>query len=95
MANRPRRNQSEWQTLVNDFTTTQLSARQFCDEREIPYASFLNWKRRLTTPADPAEVDPSPAFIDLGTLTSVRPATEGWRIELALGDGVVLKLERG
>jgi hypothetical protein len=50
MTYRPRRSQSDWQSLIEAFDTANCSAKQFCGQRDIAYASFLHWKRRLQAP---------------------------------------------
>jgi len=50
-----RRARSEWESLVTEQTNSPLSASAFCTERNISYASFIAWKKRLTAVSDPHE----------------------------------------
>ena len=93
MTYRPRRSRSQWQALIDEFDSVQCSAKQFCDQRDIAYSSFLKWKQRLHAPAVGHKA-PEAAFIDLGALTSAQPDSNRWQIELILGEGIVLRLER-
>ena len=93
MSYRPRRSQSHWQALIDEFDTTECSAKQFCHQRDIAYSSFLKWKQRLQAPAVNHKA-PEATFIELGALTPAQPDSSRWRIELALGDGMVLRLEQ-
>ncbi len=95
MPYRPRRRAAEWQQLVDDYIDSGLSARRYCADHDIAYASFLQWKRRLSTEVDMSPDPAAPAFLDLSALASGEPRTNRWQIELSLGDGVVLRLERG
>ena len=91
MAYRARRSESEWRALIEDFEQSALSAKMFCEQENIAYASFLNWKRRLAD-GDAGTVS-APSFVDLSALTGADPMGR-WRVELDLGNGMVLRLER-
>jgi hypothetical protein len=45
---RTHRSTSEWQKIVNKQMASGLSARRFCTDQSMSYASFCNWRRRLT-----------------------------------------------
>lgn len=92
MANRPRRTEAQWRILLSEFEAEDVPAKQFCEARDITYASFSYWRRRCRVA--PVETEQAPAFIDLSALTSSQPSSRRWQIELELGDGVVLRLER-
>lgn len=94
----------EWQALITAWQSSDLSARTFCGQQGIGYASFCQWRQRLRPPETPqpaflseAPHTSNPAtFIDLGALSP--PATgdgQGWRIVLSLGNGVELRLSQG
>ena len=93
MAYRPRRTEAQWHILLREFEAADVSAKQFCEARDIAYASFSYWRRRCR--AEPVESEQAPAFIDLGALTSSQPSSGRWHIELELGDGVIMRLDRG
>ena len=93
----PRRSAAQWQALVEQWQHSGQSAKQFCHERELGYASFCQWRKRLMQESR-AEVgsgqeDPEPSFIDLSSLEGSR--AKGWHIVLRLGDGVELTLSQG
>jgi hypothetical protein len=71
-----------------------MSAKQFCTERAIGYASFCQWRKRLSEPDKMTvkERDTAPGFIDLAALSPGSP--RGWEIILSLGNGVELKLSQ-
>ena len=84
--------------MLEHFRASGLNARTFCTREGLGYASFCAWRRKLAEePAIPATTS-SPsrscetAFIDLGAVGT--PATATWTMELALGGGVVLRLQR-
>ncbi|WP_446719059.1 IS66 family insertion sequence element accessory protein TnpA, partial [Halomonas sp. FME65] len=45
---RKHRTPDQWQALVNQQRDSGLSARQFCEQENIGYASFCNWRKRLS-----------------------------------------------
>ncbi len=84
--------------MLEHFRTSGLNARTFCAREGLGYASFCAWRRKLAEkPAIPAATSsPSPssetAFIDLGAVGA--PTQVAWAVELELGGGVVLRLQR-
>ncbi len=91
MSNRPHRSRSQWQDLLNDFASMDISAREFCNDRDLGYASFLRWRRLLSEQTS----KPAAPFVDLSSLaTTASAGRSGWNVTLDLGDGVILQLER-
>ena len=43
-----RRTPEQWQGLVDQQRDSGLSAMQFCKQKGIGYASFCNWRKRLS-----------------------------------------------
>ena len=75
-----------------------LSAPQFCKQEKIGYASFCNWRKRLSDQAAGDSADSGEAgFLDLSSLMSLMGAAQsgpGWNIVLSLGNGVELRLSQ-
>lgn len=92
----PRRSTEQWQSLVDQWRQSGHSAKQFCKEQGLGYASFCQWKRRLAQSDEKATADeassPEPSFIDLASLGASQPG--GWHIVLSLGGGVELTLSQ-
>jgi hypothetical protein len=82
-----RRRPSEWQQLIDEQARSGLSQTAFCAARAVSTTSFQHWKRQLS-----AAASPSPTWLELGPLRE--SAATGWDLELALGDGVCLRLRR-
>lgn len=106
VSRRPRRSAAQWQRLISQQAASGLSASAFCDRRDLSYASFMQWRRRLqssepaadtetTAVADSSLEVPSMPFIEL-TAPSVpgalRTDAERWLIELDLGGGIQLRI---
>ncbi|MDP5210707.1 IS66 family insertion sequence element accessory protein TnpB [Microbulbifer sp. 2205BS26-8] len=91
---RPRRSAQQWQALIEKWQASATSAKQFCSEQAIGYASFCQWRKRLSAPDKNTRQDGNMAsgFIDLAALSS--GASPGWEIVLSLGNGVELKLSQ-
>ena len=82
-----RRRPSEWQQLIDEQARSGLSQTAFCAASAVSTTSFQHWKRQLS-----AAASPSPTWLELGPLRE--SAATGWDLELALGDGVCLRLRR-
>lgn len=94
MASYLRRSRAEWQSLVSGFETAGQSVKSFCMDRSISQASFYLWRKRLAGSSSVASSHDLP-FIDVSALSvdAVSPVPS-WSVELALGDGLVLRLNR-
>jgi len=95
-----RRNKVEWQHLIDEQAASSLTQKAFCQQAGIPVATFGYWKRKLRADGvshcnEPASAR-SIALDDWIELSP--PASEpspGWHIELDLGNGICLRLNRG
>lgn len=93
---RKRRTPEQWQALVNQQRDSGLSASKFCQQENIGYASFCNWRKRLSGSSidDSVESDEA-SFLDLSSLMGTSPSSgPGWNIVLSLGNGVELRLSQ-
>lgn len=92
-----RRNRREWQSLIARAERSPLSVRAFCAAQGVSTASFYLWRKRLG--GEVARAAP-PGFLELVELGRDGGAQEdhcsggGWELELALGDGLVVRLRR-
>lgn len=92
---RQHRSPEQWQVLVNQQRDSGLSALQFCKQEKIGYASFCNWRKRLSDQAAGDSADSGGAgFLDLSSLIGATPSGPGWNIVLSLGNGVELRLSQ-
>jgi hypothetical protein len=92
-----RRSRAEWQSLIARAEGSPLSVRAFCAAQGVSTASFYLWRKRLGAGIEPAQ-PVAARFLDLGELAAHAGAgaegAGGWEVELALGDGLVLRLRR-
>lgn len=89
----PRRSAEQWQILIEQWQQSGQSAKQFCSEQRLGYASFCQWRKRLTSSSGPTDDQRESAFIDLSSIEQASP--KGWHIVLSLGGGVELTLSQG
>lgn len=105
---RTQRDQSQWQKLVNQQTSSGLSAAAFCRQKDIRYPSFMAWRKKLLasesekipqlTPDRFIELTPAYRASDdrLQDLPRrVAPGSSIFCVELSLGDGIELRISRG
>lgn len=88
-----RRTPEQWQAVVEQWQQSGQSARQFCQDQDVGYASFCQWRKRFDSMPAGASPSPDASFIDLASLG---PASgeHGWHIVLRLGNGVELTLSQ-
>jgi len=87
-AKRTRRSASQWQSLIDQQSTSGLSAQAFCQREKINYQRFCHWRHKLQTP-QPAEQ----SLVDVSALFSPG-SVDQWLIELDLGNGIKLNLSQ-
>lgn len=93
---RKHRTPEQWQTLVDQQRDSGLSAPQFCKQEKVGYASFCNWRKRLSAAsADESNASGEAGFLDLSSLMGTSASSgSGWNIVLSLGNGVELRLSQ-
>jgi hypothetical protein len=93
---RKHRTPEQWQVLVDQQRDSGLSAPQFCKQESIDYASFCNWRKRLSEESAVDASDSSEAgFLDLSSLMGASSSSgPGWNIVLSLGNSVELRLSQ-
>ena len=94
---RARRSAAQWRALLERQTGSGQSIEAFCRAQSVSAASFYRWRRRLSEGGKVPESAAEPAaaraaFVDLGMLGG---CARGWELELALGEGLVLRLRGG
>lgn len=83
-----RHSRSEWEQLIATYEQGNLTQREFCAQKGMAYSTFCYWRKQLR---ESSSVKPAMApLIELPLLSSDEPVQ--WRIELDLGQGVVLRI---
>ena len=95
-SDKSRRSPEQWRRLIEQQQAGHQSIKAFCQEQGIAYATFLYHKRKLaeSTPEQGA-LPPAPVG-ESGFIEVQAPEAGGrwWDVELALGDGIVLRVRR-
>ena len=87
-----RRSQDDWSQLMTEYEAGELTQRQFCERHQLAYSTFCYWRKRLSAGAVRTEVAAtSVPLIELPLLP--KRGQSDWRLELELGQGVVLRLK--
>ena len=101
-----RRNRSEWEQLIQAYKVSGLSSKQFCLANDLGYASFCQWRRRLSNEVENSHRGDSTetvssSFIDISGLSPLShgavgssPSSTSWQIVLKLGNGIELCLNQ-
>jgi hypothetical protein len=95
----PKLNESEKRQWVSLFSNYDLSAAAFCREFDLPYASFMSWKRLYHGKLAKSPKAPSSGseFVELvvehpASSHRTAPPSRVPVAELSLGSGVVLRI---
>ena len=92
MQTKSRRSRDDWRQLITEYEAGQLTQRQFCEYHQLAYSTFCYWRKRLSAGAVRTELAAvSVPLIELPVLPT--PGQSDWRLELELGQGVVLRLK--
>jgi len=93
MSNHPRHSAAQWQRLVDEYQESDLTQKAFSEQHGIPLSAFGYWKRKLSAASSSDQCAES-SWLDLSTLTVAGEQSGSWKIELDLGNGVVLRLNQ-
>jgi len=93
MSYSPRRTPEQWQQLIEQQVSSKLTQKAFCQKHSIRPATFGYWKRKLSAISSIDE-QTSSSWLDLSdVLNAPKEHNFGsWKIELDLGNGMVLRL---
>lgn len=93
---RQRRTAKQWHALIEQQRESGLSAKAFCQQHDLGYISFCNWRNRLTDRDSADNAGPGDAgFVDVSSLMGrAQAGGTGWHIVLSLGNGVELRLSQ-
>ena len=87
-----RYSQDEWSQLMSEYESSELTQRQFCERHQLAYSTFCYWRKRLSAGAVRTELSAtSESLLELPLLP--KRGQSDWRLELELGQGVVLRLK--
>jgi hypothetical protein len=87
-----RRSQDDWNQLMAEYEAGELTQRQFCEHHQLAYSTFCYWRKRLLAGAVRTELAAtSVPLLELPVLPM--RGQPDWRLELELGQGVVLRLK--
>lgn len=108
-----RRGREGWVRLLAGHRASGLTVPQYCAREGVSTASFYRWRSLIgevhdadstgeRVPAPGRSWSPGTAFLDLGPVAAIGPATDdariraegGLTVRLDLGDGLVLTLSR-
>jgi len=93
MSNHPRRSAAQWQHLVEEYQQSGLTQKAFSEQHGIAPSAFGYWKRKLSVPSS-TDQDNESSWLDLSALAIADDQSGIWKIELDLGNGIVLRLNQ-
>jgi transposase-like protein len=87
-----RRTPSQWQDLMTLYEESGLSLQVFCQQHGIVLSTFYSWRKKLS---EQTLIDAPPEqhqFVELTPSTVKTSANNDWDVELALANGMTLRL---
>ena len=84
-----RRDRSAWEQLMAQYEAGDLSQRLFCKQHGLAYSTFGYWRKQLRLSAHTE--NQSASLVELPLLPT--GDSRDWRVELDLGNGVILRLK--
>ena len=88
------RRKAEWQSLLSEYASSELSQKGFCELHQLSMSSFYQWKKKLSIePVGDTDFIDISAQVHDDSLNLVEPAKpSGYQIELELGFGIILRV---
>jgi putative transposase len=89
------RRRDEWQTLLSEYKSGDLSQKAFCKLHQLSMSSFYQWKKKLTNdlPADDNFIDISQKPVNNSSHSSpLSDLSSSYQVELELGNGIFLRV---
>jgi hypothetical protein len=87
-----RHSREEWERLMAEYDAGDVSQRVFCAQRGLAYSSFGYWRKRLRGALLAEDRRRQPALVELPAWPGLAAEPASWRIELELGEGIVLRV---
>lgn len=92
-AKKVRRSEAQWQSIVQEYAASGLSQQAFCVQQGLALSSFYKWRKKMLSGGEPLRADdPGKLFVEVATVDREAPPGLHWDVELALGQGRVLRL---
>jgi len=94
MKKTPRRyhhhNRADWEQLMSQYESGDISQRQFCEFHGLAYSTFGYWRKQLRSSRHTARTARrSEPVLELPVYS---PPDSPWRVELDLGQGMILRI---
>lgn len=89
------RSESEWRSIVNEYKTSALTQKTFCEQHGIAISGFHHWRKRFS------EASPSSAtgqFIEISpqeakpTFIQHESQKTQWDVELELAQNIIVRI---
>jgi transposase-like protein len=92
---RKTRKVSEWQSLISEFNSSDISVEDFCRRKSLSSSTFWKWRRKIEKSCTGAVATES-SFVPLvpSSTESVPPAVTHSKVRLTLPEGFTIEIER-
>ena len=88
------RSRRQWQSLLDEFHRSGLTKVAFCKQHGIAVSSLNRWQKVLDDQSDDGDfIDVTESLSRTSPVPSPgRHGDNGWEVELALGNNIVLRV---
>lgn len=92
------RSSEQWQQIFKQYAASGLQIAVFCKQQKLNPSSFYAWRKRLANHSLCASVTDKPIIAEnnptdwVGIIPKKIPSSSCWDIELALPNGIVLRM---
>jgi len=86
------RSADQWQSLILQWQDSRLSAKAFCQQHGLGYASFCQWRKRLTREEADLSSE-SGDFVDLSSL-ALKESIARLTLNIRFGGWFELSIQR-
>ena len=88
-----RRGREQWAAIMREYELGGIPAKAFCKQKGLALSTFTRWRRELKLHPVPAQAQ----FVPVTQPATGAPSASQppLRVELDLGGGMVLRVQRG
>ncbi|MGD8914072.1 MAG: hypothetical protein PVI97_15980 [Candidatus Thiodiazotropha sp.] len=90
---RVRRTKAQWKKLLEEYAISDLTQTKFCQMHHIATSSLWKWQKYFASqPVASDFIDITESLAKTPSPDSDSPRDDHWQVELALGQGVILRV---
>lgn len=97
-----RRTPSEWRMLIDAYRQSGLTPREYCEKNKLAISTFHKWQAKISVSQEKldrrfchaSDLVGEDLFVELSNNSMPAAASISWDVELALSNGMILRLRQ-